>query len=70
MRIIAGRLRGHKLKSFKASHIRPTTDRVKESVFNKLASYLPEADVLDLFSGTGNLAIEVKKVYGDNQRQP
>jgi len=58
MRIIAGKLKGRRLLSFKASHIRPTTDRVKESVFNKIQPELIEARVLDLFSGTGNLAIE------------
>lgn len=58
MRIISGSLRGHKLKTFKASHIRPTTDRVKETIFNKLMMDIPEADVLDLFSGTGNLSFE------------
>ena len=58
MRIISGKFRGHRLKAFKASHIRPTTDRVKESVFNKLASHLDEARVLDLFAGTGNLSFE------------
>lgn len=44
--------------SFQASHIRPTTDRVKESVFNILGQDLTGASVLDLFAGTGNLAIE------------
>lgn len=58
MRIIAGRFRGRRLASFKADHIRPTTDRVKESIFNKLQGYFEGARVLDLFSGTGNLACE------------
>lgn len=58
MRIIAGRFRGRRLASFKADHIRPTTDRVKESIFNKLQGYFEDARVLDLFSGTGNLACE------------
>jgi 16S rRNA (guanine966-N2)-methyltransferase len=58
MRVIAGRFRGRQLVSFKADHIRPTTDRVKESIFKKLQHDIPEARVLDLFSGTGNLAIE------------
>lgn len=46
------------MASFDAGHIRPTTDRVKESIFNKLQGYFENAQVLDLFSGTGNLAIE------------
>lgn len=58
MRIISGRLKGRRLKNFKASHIRPTTDRAKESIFNKLATYLEGASVLDLYAGTGNLSIE------------
>jgi 16S rRNA (guanine966-N2)-methyltransferase len=58
VRIISGKLKGRNLVSFKASHLRPTTDRVKEAIFNKLAPYIVEASVLDLFSGTGNLGIE------------
>lgn len=58
MRIIGGKFKGRSLKSFKADHIRPTTDRVKESIFNKLQNDIPGGRVLDLFSGTGNLAIE------------
>lgn len=58
MRIIAGRFRGRRLVSFKADHIRPTTDRIKESIFNKLQGYVDDARVLDLFSGTGNLTCE------------
>lgn len=58
MRIIAGKLKGLRLKSFDAKHIRPTTDRVKESLFNILQSRIEGAAVLDLFSGTGNLSIE------------
>ena len=58
MRIISGKYRGRQLVSFKADHIRPTTDRVKESLFNILMGQVEGARVLDLFSGTGNLAIE------------
>lgn len=58
MRIIAGRWKGHHLVSFKADHIRPTTDRVKETMFNIIQAEIPEARVLDLFCGTGNLGIE------------
>jgi 16S rRNA (guanine966-N2)-methyltransferase len=58
MRIIAGRFKGRKLVAFSADHIRPTTDRVKESVFNKLQGEVEGARVLDLYSGTGNLSIE------------
>lgn len=58
MRIIAGKYRGHQLVSFKADHIRPTTDRVKETLFNKIQFYIEDAKVADLFCGTGNLGIE------------
>jgi 16S rRNA (guanine966-N2)-methyltransferase len=58
MRIIAGRFRGRPLVSFKADHIRPTTDRVKESIFNKLQGWLDGSRVLDLYAGTGNLSCE------------
>lgn len=58
MRIISGRFKGHRLVSFQADHIRPTTDRVKESLFNKWGAYVEEACVLDLFCGTGSLGLE------------
>lgn len=58
MRIIGGRWKGHYLVSFKADHIRPTTDRVKETLFNILQMHIEGARVLDLFCGTGNLGIE------------
>jgi 16S rRNA (guanine966-N2)-methyltransferase len=58
MRIISGRFGGRRLVSFDADHIRPTTDRIKESLFNKLQGAIEGASVLDLFSGTGNLSIE------------
>jgi len=58
MRVISGKFKGRQLVEFSASHIRPTTDRVKETLFNKLMGQVEGATVLDLFSGTGNLAIE------------
>lgn len=58
MRVIAGSAKGHRLASLKGLHTRPTLDRVKESLFSVLATYLPGARVLDLFSGSGSLAIE------------
>ncbi len=58
MRVISGKYKGHALISFKADHIRPTTDFVKETIFNILAFHLEDAVVLDLFSGTGSLGIE------------
>ncbi|MCB0348717.1 MAG: 16S rRNA (guanine(966)-N(2))-methyltransferase RsmD [Bdellovibrionales bacterium] len=58
MRVISGKYKGRRLVSFDADHIRPTSDRVKESVFNIIFSEIEGAEVLDLFSGTGNIAIE------------
>lgn len=58
MRVISGKFKGRRLVSFEAEHIRPTSDRVKESVFNIIFSEVAESSVLDLFSGTGNIAIE------------
>ena len=62
MRIVGGRLRGRKLAVPKSQNIRPTTDRVRESLFNILEhSYgedLENARVLDIFAGTGALGIE------------
>lgn len=58
MRIISGKYKGHPLVAFKADHIRPTTDRVKETEFNILMGELDGARVVDLFCGTGNLGLE------------
>jgi len=62
MRIVAGKFRGKALTSPEDDTIRPTADRVRESVFNILASRLgPNFDglrVLDLFAGTGALGLE------------
>ena len=58
MRVISGKFKGRHLTAFQADNIRPTTDRVKESLFNILMGQIEDARVLDLFSGTGNLAIE------------
>lgn len=58
MRVISGSARGLKLKSPKGMDVRPTTDRVKESLFNIINNYILESFVLDLFSGTGSLGIE------------
>jgi len=58
MRIISGKYKGHPLVDFKADHIRPTTDRVKETLFNKFMFDIEGSRVVDLFSGTGNLGLE------------
>lgn len=58
MRIIAGKFRGRKLQEFNVESTRPTLDRIKEPLFSILTPYIQDASVLDLFSGTGNLALE------------
>lgn len=58
MRIITGRARGMNLFTPKNYDVRPTADRVKESVFNILSSVVIDARVLDAFAGTGNLGLE------------
>ncbi|MDA3897805.1 MAG: 16S rRNA (guanine(966)-N(2))-methyltransferase RsmD [Desulfobacteraceae bacterium] len=58
MRIISGSFKGKKLFSLKGSATRPTADRVRESIFNILASNIANASVLDLFAGTGALGLE------------
>lgn len=58
MRIITGSAKGFKLKAPKGLAVRPTGDRVKESLFNILSGKIAGAAVLDLFAGTGNLGLE------------
>ena len=58
MRVITGKARGRRLREPKGMDIRPTTDMVKEAVFNILQFELEGARVLDLFAGTGQLGIE------------
>ena len=58
IRIIGGRWRGTRLAVADAIGLRPTTDRVRETLFNWLAPMLPGARVLDLFAGSGALGLE------------
>ncbi len=58
MRIISGTLRGSKLFTLEGNNTRPTLDRVKEALFSKINYDIPDATVLDLFSGSGALALE------------
>ncbi len=58
LRVISGTARGKKLLSLEGEHTRPTTDRVKESLFNLISPYVYDALVLDLFSGSGALGVE------------
>ncbi len=58
MRIIAGKFKGTQLNTFDFDNIRPTTDRVRENIFNKIAFEVMDANVLDLFGGTGGVSLE------------
>lgn len=58
VRIIAGRLRGSRLDVADVPGLRPTSDRVRETLFNWLAPILPGAHCLDLFAGSGALGFE------------
>ncbi len=58
VRIIGGEWRGRRLKVLELAHLRPTPDRVRETLFNWLSPYLPGARCLDLFAGTGVLGFE------------
>ena len=58
MRIIAGKYKGLVLKTFEADNIRPTADRAREGIFNKLQFIIKDSSVLDLFGGTGAISLE------------
>lgn len=75
MKIISGKYKGRVLKGFDMDGTRPTMDRVKESLFASIQDYIKDSVILDLYSGTGNLAIEAisngaKEAYlVDNKKQ-
>jgi len=58
MRVVAGRYKGKNLASPKNDDVRPTTTRIKETLFNVVQGYVEGSDVLDLFAGSGALGIE------------
>jgi 16S rRNA (guanine(966)-N(2))-methyltransferase RsmD len=58
MRIIAGSAKGIRLKMVPGNHVRPTTDRVKESLFSVIGPFFDGGKVLDLFAGTASLGLE------------
>lgn len=74
MRIISGSARGRRLKDLPGLDTRPTTDKVKESIFNIVQFDVEGRRVLDLFGGTGQLGIEAlsrgaeKCVFVDSSR--
>lgn len=58
MRVIAGQARSLKLKTPPGDDVRPTTDRIKETLFNMLAPRIYGCDFLDMFAGSGAIGIE------------
>ena len=75
MRVIAGRARRLNLKTTPGLDTRPTSDKVKETLFNILDPYLPGCSFLDLFSGSGAIGIEALSrgasfcVFVDNDKK-
>ena len=58
MRVIAGSAKRLQLKTVEGMDTRPTTDRIKETLFNMISAYLADSNFLDLFSGSGAIGIE------------
>lgn len=58
MRVVAGKAKGLPLKAVPGNSTRPTTDKVKESVFNMIGPFFDGGNALDLFAGSGGLGIE------------
>ena len=75
MRIIAGEAGGRKLRAPEDDRIRPTSDKVREAIFNMLQMYIDDAVVDDIFCGTGGLGLEAlsrgaaKCYFFDNSRK-
>ena len=58
MRVIAGSAKRLQLKTLDGMETRPTTDRIKETLFNMISPYIYDSIFLDLFSGSGGIGIE------------
>jgi len=58
MRVIAGTARSLPLKTIEGMDTRPTTDRIKETLFNMIQNEIPDCYFLDLFAGSGQMGIE------------
>lgn len=75
MRVIAGTARSMPLYAPKGDGTRPTTDRIKETLFNTMQAYVPDAVFVDLFAGSGAVGIEAlsrgasKAYFVDNSRE-
>lgn len=74
MRVVSGSAKGRPLKSVPGEKTRPTTDKIKEAIFNIINPYIKEGTVLDLYAGTGALGIEAlsrgmnKAIFVDHDR--
>ena len=75
MRVIAGKAKRMPLKTIPGLSTRPTTDRIKETLFNMMQDYVYGSRFLDLFSGSGAIGIEAlsrgaaEAVFVENNRQ-
>ena len=58
MRVIGGRAKRLQLKTLEGMDTRPTTDRIKETLFNMIDPWIADCDFLDLFAGSGGIGIE------------
>ncbi|MBR0382702.1 MAG: 16S rRNA (guanine(966)-N(2))-methyltransferase RsmD [Eubacterium sp.] len=75
MRVIAGKARRLQLKTIEGKDTRPTTDRIKETLFNIISFDIPGCRFLDLFAGSGGIGIEAlsrgasRAVFVENNRK-
>lgn len=75
MRVVAGSVKGIPLKAVPGTSTRPTTDKVKESIFNMIGPFFDGGNALDLFAGSGGLGIEAlsrgidKVIFTDKDRK-
>ncbi|BAM47737.1 16S rRNA (guanine(966)-N(2))-methyltransferase RsmD [Amphibacillus xylanus] len=75
MRVISGKLKGRSIETINDHSTRPTSDKVKESLFNIIGPYFSSGKVLDLFAGSGGLGIEAisrgadHAIFVDQQRR-
>jgi len=58
MRIVAGELKGRRIEAMRGHNTRPTSDKIKEAIFNAMGQFFAGGMTLDLFAGSGNLGIE------------
>ena len=58
MRVVAGTLRSRKIEAVEGMDTRPTGDKVKEAVFSRIGPYFQGGEMLDVYSGSGNIGIE------------